>query len=187
MHAAVVYHGWAMWDAAVLISSTCEKWRNVLREQKVHIPTSSFCVSSLLEQEKKNEWWSLPAFWGSQEGVNTHHGCASIGWALHIKSNIYEWRSDVPLSGGCPRTVYKIQPEREHGQVELQPDIPDVSEMWHSASCLPVGGVQPSSPLQPRMLLIAAHWVIEAGMSGCLCSAALTHCTANNRKPASIC
>lgn len=126
----------------------------------------------------------LEGVWGSQERVNNIHGCVSIGCALHINSNIYEWRSDVPLSGGSPPTVYKIQLEKEHGQVELQPDISDVSEMWHNGLCLPVGGVQPSSPLEPQMLLIVTQWVIKARMSDCLCCAALTRWTANNRKPA---
>lgn len=35
----------------------------------------------------------------------------------------------MPLSGGCPLTVYKILFEKEHSQVELQPDISNVSEM----------------------------------------------------------
>lgn len=34
----------------------------------------------------------------------------------------------MPLSGGCPLTVYKSLLEEEHGQAELQPDISNVSE-----------------------------------------------------------
>lgn len=154
MHAAIVYRcssrGWTMWDTAVLISSTCEKWRNVLREQKVHIPTSSFCVSSLLKKKNYHHCKPFEGVWGCQEGVNSIRGCVSIGCALHIKSNIYEWRSDVPLSGGCPLTVYKIQPEKEHNQVELQPDISGVSEMWHNGSCLMLMGFSPAPHLSLR-------------------------------------
>lgn len=121
MHAAAVCHcsphGWAMWDTAVLISSTCEKWRNVLREQKVHIPTGSFCVSSLLEQKK---WVIIPAsLWGCQEGVNTR-GCVSIGCALHIKSNIYEWRSDVPLQEAVPKLFTKYSLEKNTARLSYR-------------------------------------------------------------------
>lgn len=155
------------------------------RTESPHTNRQLLC-QQLAGTKKMNDHHCKPleGVWGSQERVNSIRGCVSIGCALHIKSNIYEWRSDVPLSGGCPLTVYKIQLEKEHGQVELQPDISDVSEMWHNGLCLCVGGVQPSSPLEPQMLLIVTHWVIEAGMSDCLCCAALTRWTANNRKPA---
>lgn len=107
------------------------------RTESPHTNRQLLC-QQLAGTKKMNDHHCKPfeGVWGSQEGFNSIRGCVSIGCALHIKSNIYEWRSDVPLSGGCPLTVYKIQLGKEHGQVELHPDISDVSEMWHNGLSL---------------------------------------------------